>query len=138
VSYCTQQSVQDELGGINRLTEALDDRGSGQFDTALLQRLMDAASSAVDGFLSGRYVVPLAPVPALASEAALIFTLEKIYNRRKQGADENNPYEERASEMRSRLKRISDRKESLDAKERPAFSPGAVIQSPSAMGGSSL
>jgi hypothetical protein len=86
--------------------------------------------------LQGRYVTPLNPVPALAVEAALVFTIEKIYNRRKQGPNEKNPYEERASEMRKRLKRISDREESLDAQERPAFRPGAIIERESKLNGS--
>ncbi len=136
--YTTQQAVQDEIGGQNRLIEALDDASAGVLDMGLLTRLMQAASSAVDGFLQGRYIIPLSPVPSLASEAALVFTLEKIFNRRKQGVDEKNPYEARASEMRKRLKAVSDRKESIDAQEWPAFVPGAVIHHPSSLDGSSL
>ncbi|MDE2106827.1 MAG: DUF1320 family protein [Patescibacteria group bacterium] len=136
--YLTQQLLEDELGGHNRLVEALDDNGDGQIDAGLVSRICQRASDAVDSFLSGRYVVPLSPVPKLAVEAALIFACEQIYNRRRQGVDEKNPYTARANDLRDRLKRISDREESLDAQEVPAFKPGAVIQRPSAINGSTL
>jgi hypothetical protein len=92
----------------------------------------------VDAFLQGRYVTPLTPVAAIAVEAALVFTIEKIYNRRKQGPNEKNPYEARANEFRERLKRIADRKESLNAQELAAFVPGAVIHRESKLNGSTL
>ena len=92
----------------------------------------------MDGFLQGRYVTPLNPVPAIVVETTLIFAIEKIYNRRKQGPDERNPYEPRANEFRERLKRIADRKESLDAQELAAFVPGAVIHRESKLNGSTL
>ena len=137
-AYITGETVADEIGGWARLNDALDDDGDGQVDAGLLERLIGVASNAVDGFLQGRYVTPLNPVPAIAVEAALVFTVEKIYNRRKQGPNEKNPYEERANAMRKRLKDIADRKESLDAQERAAFRPGAVISEETKLNGSTL
>ena len=138
MSYITPEIVADEIGGWPRLNNALDDNGDGQVDPGLLDRLIASASGAVDGFLQGRYVTPLNPVPAIAVEATLVFTIEKIYNRRKQGPNERNPYEPRADEFRARLKRIADRKESLDAQERAAFVPGAIIERESKLNGSTL
>ena len=40
--------------------------------------------------------------------------------------------------MRKRLKKIADREESLDATEREAFRPGAVITRESRLNGSTL
>jgi phage gp36-like protein len=137
-TYITGETIADEIGGWARLNDALDDDGDGQVEAGLLDRLIASASGAVDAFLQGRYVTPLNPVPAIAVEAALIFSIEKIYNRRKQGPNEKNPYEERATEMRKRLKRIADHEESLDAEEREAFSPGAVITRESRLNGSTL
>ena len=136
--YATQQLLQDEIGGVDKLTEALDDDGSGTLDTDLVNRILQRASDAVDSFLSGRYVVPLSPVPKLAGEAALIFACEILFNRRRQGADEKNPYTSRANGFRDELKEIADRKKSLDATERPAFTPGAIIGTPSKTQSSSL
>jgi hypothetical protein len=138
--YCTQQEVQEEIGGWNRVQEALDDSGTGnQVElTARLGNLMARASAAVDAFLQGRYITPLSPVPAIAVEASIIFTAEILYGRRRQSTDEKNPYTARANDLRDRLKRIADRKESLDALERPAFTPGAVLSKPSSLNGSSL
>lgn len=136
--YTTLQAIEDELGGSRKLTEALDDDGSGKIDPSLVTRICARASDSVDSMLSGRYVVPLSPVPKLAVEAALIFACEIIFNRRRQGLDEKNPYTGRANALREGLKEISDRKKSLDAQERPAFLPGAVIWEPSKTRGSSL
>jgi phage gp36-like protein len=136
--YITGETVADEIGGWARLNDALDDDGDGQVEAGLLDRLMASASGAADGFLQGRYVTPFNPVPAIVGEAALVFTIEKIYNRRKQGPNEKNPYEERAAEMRRRLKRIADREESLDAEQREAFRPGAAILNESKLNGSTL
>jgi len=136
--YTTQQLIQDELGGLNKLTEALDDTGSGLLDPNLITRILQRASDTVDSFLSGRYLVPLSPVPKLAVEASTIFACEIIFNRRRQALEQVNPYSARAKEFVAMLKAISDRKQSLDATERPAFQPGAVIHRPSAMEGSSL
>lgn len=137
-SYITPQTIADEIGGWPRLNDALDDDGDGQVEPGLLDRLIAAASGAVDSFLQGRYVTPLNPVPAIAVEAALVFAIEKIYNRRKQAPNERNPYEERANEMRRRLKKISDHQESLDVEERETFTPGAFIHGESRLNGSSL
>lgn len=136
--YTTQQLLEDEIGGSARLIEALDDDNDGKLDDGVVDRLLQRASDAVDAFLAGRYVVPLSPVPKLASEAALVFACEILFNRRRQGADEKNPYTGRANDFRQQLKRIADREQSLDARERPAFAPGAIIATPSATQGSSL
>jgi phage gp36-like protein len=138
MAYVTQQLLEDELGGHLRLVEALDDDGDGKIDDGLISRICQRASDAVDSFLSGRYIVPLSPVPKLAVEASTIFACEIIYNRRRQATDEKNPYTSRANTFREELKDIADRKKSLDAQERPAFTPGVVIGRESKINGSSL
>ncbi len=141
MSYITNIDVIDEIGGSARVLEAIDDDNTGAMDAdnvARLNRIIQTASNAVDGYLAGRYIIPLSVVPPLVLEATLVFACEKLFGRRRQGPDEKNPYTARATDMRNRLKRISDREESLDAVERPAFVPGAIIARPSALEGSSL
>jgi len=135
--YLSPQQVEDEFSE-PRLRAALDDDGDGNADDGLLARLIASAGEAVDGFLAGRFVVPFEPVPKLVTEATLIFVCEKIYERRRSGPDEKNPYAERATEFRRRLKAIADGEQSLDAKQLPAFTPGAVIQTASALNASTL
>ena len=130
MSYLSQQQVIDELT-LARVTEALDDDGDGTIDTDLLDRLIQAAQMAVNGFLEGRYLIPLSPVPSLAQEATLIFVCEKLYARRRQGPDEKNPYGPRADEFRKELKAVSDGEKSIAATLKPAFVPGAIVSKPS-------
>ena len=126
MAYISQQQVIDEFT-LPRLTDALDDDGDGVMDDGLLDRIIAAGQIAVDGFLEGRYIVPLTTVPRLAQEANLIFVCEKIYERRRQGPDEKNPFTSRANAFRDELKAVSDGNKSIDAQLRPAFVPGAVI-----------
>jgi len=128
--YISQQQVIDEFTQA-RLNDALDDDGDGSPDEGLLDRIIAAAQLAVDGFLEGRYLVPLSPVPSLAKEATLIFVCEKIYERRRQGPDETNPFSKRANDFRAELKAVSDGEKSIAATLKPAFSPGAIIGKPS-------
>jgi phage gp36-like protein len=135
--YCTAQKIADEFS-LPRLTAALDDDGDGTADTGLLDRLITDAGDTVDGFLAGRYATPFSPVPKLVAEAAFVFVCEKIHARRRQGPDEVNPYTARANDFRKQLKQIADGDLSLDAALVPAFTPGAVIQTDSAINVSTL
>ena len=78
-AYITEQQVEDEFSE-PRLRAALDDDGDGLADAGLLDRVIAAASLAVDGFLEGRYIVPLSPVPALAQEATDLHLREDPMN----------------------------------------------------------
>jgi phage gp36-like protein len=135
--YITEQQVQDEFSE-PRLRDALDDDGDGKADDGLLCRIITAAQLSVDGFLAGRYITPFNPVPPIVADATLVFVCEKIFERRRQGPDEKNPYRSRADEYRVELKAIADRTKSLDAQEKPAFTPGAFISSPSPLNTSTL
>lgn len=142
-SYITGDQVAQEFGGWPKLNNALDDDGDGQADPNLLDNLIITASNQVDGYLQGRYVTPIAGIngagpPAIVIEATLIFVVETLYNRRKQGPDEKNPYEGRANSLRDRLKDIQDRKANLNAQGVEANVPGAVFAEESKLRGSSL
>lgn len=137
MAYISQQQVIDEFT-LPKLNDALDDDQDGQPDDGLLDRIITAGQLAVDGFLAGRYVTPMDPVPKLAQEATLIFVCEKIYERRRQGPDEKNPYTSRADAFRKELKAIGDGEKSLDAELLPTNTPGAAILKDSAINTSTL
>ncbi len=109
------------------LIQALDDDGDGAVDEPVWEGLADAASRAVDAPLSQSYRVPFAaPLPALVSEAARIFALEMIWQRR--GAfGEANPVGTQADEMRRRLSRVGVGDEPLTATAKHGAPSVAVV-----------
>jgi phage gp36-like protein len=135
--YTSAEKIEREFSE-PRLRAALDDDGDGVADEGLLAGIITDAGETVDGFLSGRYETPFDPVPSLVAEATFVFVCEKIHNRRRQGPDEANPYEKRADAFRKQLKAIGNGEEALDAALLPTNTPGSVIQSDSALQGSSL
>lgn len=62
--YATRQNMIDAFGEHEVL--ALTDRGNfGQIDDAVLCRALEQADAQIDGYLQGRYTLPLAVVPRL-------------------------------------------------------------------------
>ena len=63
--YATVQDLQDRLG-VARLVQLTDlaDPPIGLVDAAVAQRALDDAEAEIDGYLVGRYALPLANAPA--------------------------------------------------------------------------
>lgn len=66
MSYATVTDLQDRLGE-PRLVQLTDlaDPGIGLVDTNVAQKALDDASAEIDGYLMGRYALPLAQPPAV-------------------------------------------------------------------------
>ena len=66
MSYATVAELQDRLGE-PRLTQLTDlqDPPIGLVDQAVAQKALDDASGEIDGYLVGRYTLPLATPPAV-------------------------------------------------------------------------
>ncbi|GAB1388991.1 MAG: hypothetical protein AMXMBFR78_33850 [Rubrivivax sp.] len=66
MSYATVTDLQDRLGEARllQLTD-LQDPPLGLVDTAVAQKALDDADAEIDGYLVGRYALPLSPVPAI-------------------------------------------------------------------------
>ena len=113
MAYVTQDQILARLP-LPELTDALDDDGSGQFNTDLLTGILAAASLEVDGLVGSRYVVPLNPAPAAAQQAALAFALDAIYARRRV-PDDKNPFRKDAAAWREHLRAVGRGEKQLDA-----------------------
>jgi phage gp36-like protein len=64
--YATVTDLQDRLGEA-RLTQLTDlaDPPLGLVDTAVAQKALDDAEAEIDGYLVGRYALPMDPAPAV-------------------------------------------------------------------------
>lgn len=80
MAYATLAQLIDRYG--NDLIVALTDRGvvpTGQVDEAVVNRAIEGADALIDGYIGGRYVLPLAAVPALIAEIAQAVVLWKLH-----------------------------------------------------------
>jgi len=81
MTYCTQAQLTDRFGE-GRII-ALTDRGPiplGVIDTAVLARALADTDAVIDGYLSGRYALPLAATPALVADLAQAIALWKLHS----------------------------------------------------------
>jgi phage gp36-like protein len=97
-----QAQVREET--IVRLT---DDNGAGAIDTDKVNAAIKAADDLIDGFLRGRYSVPLTgvPVPGIILNVSRDLAIYEIYSRRGEGGVTEN-VRARAQDARKLLLQI--------------------------------
>lgn len=80
MSYCTQSQLTDRVG--SAMLIALTDRAdvpTGGVVTAVLDRAIADADAVIDGYLAGRYSLPLASTPALITDLSQAISLWKLH-----------------------------------------------------------
>ncbi|WP_241085737.1 gp436 family protein [Candidatus Vondammii sp. HM_W22] len=75
--YATTQDLIDRFGE-EELIQLTDRTGAGVIDTAVLDRTV--ADGEIDGYLSGRYALPLAEVPPVLVRVACDITRYHLYD----------------------------------------------------------
>jgi phage gp36-like protein len=78
--YCTQQQLIDRYG--EKLLRQLTDRATppaGTVDADVVNRALTDADAAIDGYLLGRYVLPLTTTPALLVDIAQAIAVYKLH-----------------------------------------------------------
>ncbi len=111
------------------LLEALDDDRDGEADAGVWAAVEAAAAGEVDSRLGARYAVPLAaPLPPVVAEAARVFVLELLHQRRGV-APEANPWRPQADAMRRRLEAIGDGAKPLSPGAGKASAPVGIVTS---------
>ncbi len=80
MAYTSTPLMIDRVG--EGMLIALTDRGEvplGVIDTVVMTRAMADADAVINGYLAGRYVLPLAGTPALIADIAAAVTLWKLH-----------------------------------------------------------
>lgn len=83
-------SVADLTGYIPELTLiqlSNDDPRAAAIDVSRIDEAIQGACELVDGYLHGRYDLPLEPVPTMVSQLCKDLTRYSLYQRRPEGAD---------------------------------------------------
>lgn len=80
MAYCTLQQLIDRYSA--RLLIDVSDRGDapgGTIDQALIERAIADTDAEIDGYLRGRYALPLSAVPPQLTDLALRITVYKAH-----------------------------------------------------------
>lgn len=73
MSYCTQDDLIDRFGEAE-ITQLSDRAGLGDLDSAVVAQAIADADAEINGYLSGRYTLPLAVVPPVLVRVACDIT----------------------------------------------------------------
>ncbi len=81
MGYCTLDDLKDQIPETN-IIQLTDDEGLGVVNQSRVDKAITTADSVIDGYLRGRYTLPLSTVPELVKTIAIDITVYKLYERR--------------------------------------------------------
>lgn len=79
--YCTLDDIKGQIPEAN-IIQLTDDEGLGVVNQSRVDKAISVADSVIDGYLRGRYTLPLSTVPELIKTIAIDITVYKLYERR--------------------------------------------------------
>lgn len=80
--YLARADLSDRMSEAE-LVQMTDDVGSGMVDVGVVDEAILGAEAEIDGYVGGRYPLPLAAVPPLLTRLAKDLTVWNLYGRRK-------------------------------------------------------
>lgn len=84
--YCTRQDIGQAIPEVTLLQLSNDDPAAEQPNESVIEEAVRQAEELVDGYLRGRYVLPLDPVPTVLRDAVVYLARHWLYQRRPEGA----------------------------------------------------
>jgi len=81
MSYCSTSDIQAVIAN-NDLIQLTNDSGGDTIDTATITEAINYVDNIIDGYLRGRYDLPLTSVPDELKYLAVDFVVYKLYSRR--------------------------------------------------------
>jgi len=79
--YCQIEDIRKQVQE-DTLIQLTDDNQSGQIDSVIVDEAVIYSETLIDGYLRGRYVLPLASVPEVIKILAVDLTIYRLYSRR--------------------------------------------------------
>ncbi len=129
--YCTKGDILDMLEE-DKLEQLTDDEYAGAVNDARVDKAIADACGVVDGYLGGRYRLPLAIVPPIISKCAADIAIYNLFSRR-MGPPEDR--RDRYKDAVALLTRVASGSISLgvedpDGTPKPAEAPRMTAPSP--------
>jgi len=84
--YCTREDLGNAIPLMTLTQLSNDDPGARQPDEQVIASSVRQAEELVDGYLRGRYHLPLDPVPTVLRDAVIYLARHWLYQRRPEGA----------------------------------------------------
>ncbi|MDH4869816.1 DUF1320 domain-containing protein [Pseudomonas sp. BN515] len=84
--YCTRQDIGKAIPELTLVQLSSDDPAAELPNESVIEDGVRQAEELVDGYLRGRYVLPLDPVPTVLRDAVVYLTRHWLYQRRPEGA----------------------------------------------------
>ena len=81
--YCALSDIIDQVPE-QKVIELTDDENLGEVNQARVDKAIATAGSIIDGYLRGRYTLPLATVPELIETISVDISVFKLYERRRE------------------------------------------------------
>ena len=81
MAYCTIEDIRKVLPETD-LVQLTDDEGAGTIHPQRLEEAIAQADADIDSYLSGKYAVPLTPVPAVLKKLSADIAVYNLYSRR--------------------------------------------------------
>lgn len=81
MAYCTIEDIKKLLPETD-LVQLTDDEGAGTINPQRLEEAVAQADADIDSYLSGKYAVPLTPVPAVVKKLSADIAVYNLYSRR--------------------------------------------------------
>lgn len=79
--YCTIDDIKKQVQE-STLIEITDDSLSGQINTYMVDETILYAETLIDGYLRGRYTLPLQSLPEIVKVIAIDLSIYRLYSRR--------------------------------------------------------
>ena len=80
--YCTLDDIKSKRIPESTLVDLTDDDNAGVVDEAVVAGTIADADELIDGYLRGRYLLPLAPVPGLINSLSADLAVYHLFGRR--------------------------------------------------------
>lgn len=83
--YCTREDIGKAIPGLTLVQLSNDDSAAELPNESVIEDGVRQAEELVDGYLRGRYVLPLDPVPTVLRDAVVYLARHWLYQRRPEG-----------------------------------------------------
>jgi phage gp36-like protein len=108
MAYCTRADI-EALVSAETLRQLTDDEQAGDVDDSIVDACIASADASIDGYLRGRYTVPLAtvPVPQLVLDISRDIAVYNLFSRKGEGGVPEI-FSSRKNDARKQLKDIAE------------------------------
>jgi phage gp36-like protein len=79
--YCTLDDIKQQISETT-LIEITDDNQANEINTAIIDEAILYSETLIDGYLRGRYTLPLVTIPVLLKIISADLTIFRLYSRR--------------------------------------------------------